>query len=186
MIECSGTIRIDGRDIYTVPREILRSRISTLTQDGVTVEESVRFNIYPFDNDKPNDQSILEILELVGIREHVESQGGIDTNMTSMKFSPGQKQLFFVARGILHHKTVGTKIVMMDEATSSMDYGVDKKIKDLIDHELKDCTIILIAHRPHSLDNADVVVKLDAGRVVEVTRRSQMVRDRQMDDAQVS
>ncbi|KAM3498333.1 hypothetical protein MY10362_008341 [Beauveria mimosiformis] len=174
MVECTGgTIRIDGRDITTVPREVLRSRITVLTQDGVEVEHSVRFNMYPFDDHQPTDQSILETLDLVGLSEQVQSQGGIEADMASMKFSPGQKQLFFVARGILHHKSVGSKIVLMDEATSSMDYGVDRQIQKLVDEQLTDCTIVLIAHRLHSLDNADVVVKLEAGRVVEVARRSQ-------------
>ncbi len=175
MIECSGTIRIDGRDISTVPREALRSRITTLTQDGVEVEQSVRFNMYPFNGHKPpSDEAILDLLNQVGLREYVQSHGGIDAEMTSMKFSPGQKQLFFVARGILHHQNVGSKIVMMDEATSSMDYGVDKEIQKLIDEHLKDCTIVLIAHRLHSLDNADVVVELEAGKVVGVTRRKEV------------
>ncbi|KAM3457637.1 hypothetical protein NHJ6243_007726 [Beauveria neobassiana] len=169
MIDCTGgTIRIDGRDITTIPREVLRSRITVLTQDGVEVEHSVRFNMYPFDDHQPTDESILETLDLVGLSERVQSQGGVEASMASMQFSPGQKQLFFVARGILHHKSVGSKIVMMDEATSSMDYGVDRQIQKLIDEQLTDCTIVLIAHRLHSLDNADVVVKLEAGKVVEV------------------
>ncbi|KAM3520142.1 hypothetical protein MY4038_009535 [Beauveria bassiana] len=172
MIECTGgTIRIDGRDITTIPREVLRSRITVLTQDGVEVDHSVRFNMYPFDGHQPTDESILETLDLVGLSEQVQSQGGVEAAMASMQFSPGQKQLFFVARGILHHRSVGSKIVMMDEATSSMDYGVDRQIQKLIDEQLTDCTIVLIAHRLHSLDNADVVVKLEAGKVVEVARR---------------
>ncbi|KAH8719595.1 ABC transporter atnG [Beauveria bassiana] len=172
MIECTGgTIRIDGRDITTIPREVLRSRITVLTQDGVEVEHSVRFNMYPFDDHQPTDESILETLDLVGLSEQVQSQGGVEVAMASMQFSPGQKQLFFVARGILHHKSVGSKIVMTDEATSSMDYGVDRQIQKLIDEQLTNCTIVLIAHRLHSLDNADVVVKLEAGKVVEVARR---------------
>ncbi|KAJ4150126.1 hypothetical protein LMH87_010891 [Akanthomyces muscarius] len=122
--------------------------------------------MYPFNGHKPpSDEAILDLLKQVGLREYVQSHGGIDVEMTSMKFSPGQKQLFFVARGIFHHQNVGSKIVMMDEATSSMDYGVDKEIQKLIDEHLKDCTIVLIAHRLHSLDNADVVVELEAGKV---------------------
>ncbi|KAJ6785356.1 hypothetical protein PWT90_03231 [Aphanocladium album] len=171
MIECSGTVRIDGRDISTVPRELLRSRITTLTQDGVEVSESIRFNMFPFAESKPDDESILGMLDLVDLGQCVRSQGGLDADMASLKLTPGQKQLFFVARGILHHTTLKTKLVMMDEATSSMDYGVDKKIQELIDGHLNDCTVFLIAHRLHSLDNADVVVKLEAGKVIEVTRR---------------
>ncbi|OAR03170.1 hypothetical protein LLEC1_03577 [Akanthomyces lecanii] len=181
MVECSGIIRIDGRDISTVPREILRSRITTLTQDGVEVEQSVRFNMYPFDECKPTDESILGILNLVGLEEHVQLQGGIDADMATMKFSPGQKQLFFVARGILHHQNVRSKIVMMDEATSSMEYGVDTQIQNLLDKQLKNCTLVLLAHRLHSLDNADVVVKLDAGKVNGVKRRSRAALPGQFD-----
>ncbi|TQV98201.1 ABC multidrug transporter [Cordyceps javanica] len=170
MIEFSGTIRIDGRDISTIPREVLRSRITTLTQDGVEVDQSVRFNMYPFDENKPTDDAILEMLNLVGLGPHVLSQGGIDAKMSSMKFSSGQKQLFFIARGVLHHKNARTNIVMMDEATSSIDSIFDEQIQKLMHEQLKDCTLILISHRLHSLGTVDMVVKLDAGSIADVKK----------------
>ncbi|KAK8147617.1 hypothetical protein G3M48_001285 [Beauveria asiatica] len=120
--------------ILGTPFTSVAEKMPILTQDGLEVEHSVRFNMYPFDGHQPTDESILETLDLVGLSE---------------------------------------QIVLLDEATSSMDYGVDQQIQKLADEQLTDCTIDLIVHRVHSLDNADVVVKLEAGRVVEVARRSQ-------------
>ena len=69
LIEFSGSISVDDREIKTVPRNLLRSRITTLTQDGVELKGTVRFNMFPFDAPMPSDDHIIAALEGVGARE---------------------------------------------------------------------------------------------------------------------
>lgn len=176
MIECSGgSILIDGRDIATVPRERLRSRITTMTQDGVEVKATLRYNLYPFAGPKPTDELMVETLKRVEIWDYIASQenGGLDSEMADVGLSQGQKQLFFVARAILHQATNGTKLVIVDEATSSMDYDVDERMQKVMDEAFAGCTVVVIAHRPHVLESAKTVIHLDSGKVATITRRGQ-------------
>lgn len=181
MIECSGgSISIDGRDIATVPREVLRARITTLTQEGIEVRASLRYNLYPFDGPAPTEDLMVSTLDRVGLWGYITSQnaGNLDAEMSELQFSQGQKQLFFLARAVLHQATRETKIVIMDEATSSMDYEIDQRVQRIASEAFAECTVVIIAHRPHVLEGVDVVVRLESGRVITVQARST--------DAQVS
>ncbi|KAJ6781136.1 hypothetical protein PWT90_04855 [Aphanocladium album] len=171
MTEFEGTLRIDGRDSKTVDREILRQRITTLTQDGVELRGSLRFNVYPFGGTKPDDETIMATLQSLGLEEQVVGHGGLDGDMLDMRFSVSQKQLFFLARGILHHQTMKTRIILMDEATSAMDSDANTNLQELFDERFANCTVLQISHRSDSFRAADLHVKLDSGRVVGVERK---------------
>lgn len=170
MAEFSGTVSIDGRNSKTVARETLRQRITTLTQDGVELRGSFRFNVYPFPDPKPSDEAILATLQSLGLENHVARHGGLDGDIAEMRFSVSQKQLFFLARGILHQQTMDTRIVLMDEATSAMDSDANADLQELLDETFADCTVLQIAHRPDSFRDADVHIKLDSGQLASVER----------------
>lgn len=171
MAEFSGTIRLDGQNTKTVARETLRQRIITLTQDGVELKGSLRFNLYPFADPKPSDDAIMATLQSLGLEDQVTRHGGLDGDMVDMRFSVSQKQLFFLARGILHQQTMKTGLVLMDEATSAMDSDANIELQQLLDTAFADCTVLQIAHRPDSFRGADVLIKLDSGRLVNIERR---------------
>lgn len=151
MVDFTGAISIDGRDTRTISRELLRSRITTLTQDGVELKGSVRFNIYPYAGPKPHDREVVSFLETLGIWDPIERNGGLDGDIANLSFSVSNRQLFFLARSILHNNTMKTKIVLMDEVTSAMDADADEQLRELIDKAFAGCTILQIAHREDSI-----------------------------------
>ncbi|KAJ6785360.1 hypothetical protein PWT90_03235 [Aphanocladium album] len=162
LAEFNGTISIDGRNSKTVAREMLRQRITTLVQDGLELRGSLRFNVYPFPGLKPSDEDIIAILASLGLEDHVTRHGGLDTDISDLRFSASQKQLIYLARGLLHQQTTDTRIVLMDEATSAMDNDANSELQDLLDNAFAECTVLQISHRPESFRAADVLVKLDA------------------------
>ena len=166
MVDFTGAISIDGRNTTTISRELLRSRITTLTQDGVELKGSVRFNIYPFAGPKPHDRQVISTLETLGIWGPIEHNGGLDGDIANLSFSVSNKQLFALARGILHNNTMNTKVVLMDEVTSAMDADADEQLRGLIVEAFAGCTILQIAHREDSVRNADVHFRLDSGRLI--------------------
>lgn len=171
MIEFTGNVSIDGYDTKNVPRQLLRERITTLTQDGVELRGSIRFNLFPFVGPKPDDELITSTLQSVGLWEHIECHGGLDSNIAEMRFSASQKQLLFLARGILHHKEAKTKIVLMDEATSAMDHDATADLRVLLDATFADCTVLQIAHREDAFRHVDVAVRLHSGGLESVVRK---------------
>ncbi|ATY58701.1 ABC multidrug [Cordyceps militaris] len=170
MVDFTGTISIDGRNSRSVPREFLRSRITTMTQEGVQLKGSVRFNLYPFAGPKPDDSLVTSTLQSVGLLHHIDRHGGLDKVISSMRFSVSQKQLLFLARGILHHKTMKTSIVIMDEATSAMDNGTDDMLQELLGDAFAACTVLQIAHRDETFRDLDVRIRLDLGQLLGVER----------------
>ncbi|KAJ6788184.1 hypothetical protein PWT90_06047 [Aphanocladium album] len=172
LIEFSGSISVDNREIKTVPRHILRSRITTLTQEGVELKGTVRFNMFPFDAPTPADDHIIAALEGVGLWAHIEKHGGLDADIVNARLSHGHKQLLFIARAILHQEIMDTKIVLVDEATSSLDAEMDEHIQAIMDESFADCTVLNISHRRGTSDKIDLSIGLSTGEVVEVLRRS--------------
>lgn len=113
MIELSdGKITIDGLDISSLPRKTIRERLNALPQEPFFLKGSVRQNCDP--QESSSDEDILSALRKVCIWDYVETKGGLDAEVSQDFFSHGQKQLFCLARALLH----GSKIVIMDEATS--------------------------------------------------------------------
>ncbi|KAK2590420.1 hypothetical protein QQS21_011893 [Conoideocrella luteorostrata] len=161
----SGTISIDSTPLSSVPRESLRSKIITVSQDQFVLPGTIRENIDPFQ--EYASEEILQSLREVGLGDIINDQtDGLNTKFDEDTLSHGQKQLFFVARAVLR-KGIG-KLVLLDEATSSIDQDTEQMIRAVIDTEFKSHTVITIAHRLDTVIHYDKVVVLDAGRVVEV------------------
>lgn len=172
LMEFSGSINIDGRGIKTIPRHILRSRITTMTQEGVEFKGTIRMNIFPFTITPPPDDEIIATLGRVGIWEHINRHGGLHADIVNAGLSHGQKQLLFLARAILHQRSMKTKIVLVDEATSSLDSETDATMQELMAEAFANCTVVTIAHQGDYSAGKDLIVELDSGNVVRVERRS--------------
>lgn len=159
----SGSIHIDGIDITSVPLNELRSRISIIPQDPILFRGTIRKNLDPFDQYKI--QQIMDALECVNLKAKVNSlKQGIDTPVSesNTSFSAGERQLLCMARALLRK----TKILVLDEATSSMDNETEKTIHDTILKVFKECTVLKIAHRLQTVQDCDRILVMEDGKVI--------------------
>lgn len=160
----SGQILIDGLDISQLPRHDIRSRINSITQDGVFIQGSVRDNIDP--RGIHNLDAICDALEEVQILELIEEKGssGLSSDISELHLSQGQKQLFCLARALLNP----SQILVLDEATSTVDEHTDEIMQKVIRQNFGSQTIITVAHRLESILDHDTVVVLDGGEIAEM------------------
>ncbi|KAJ3497323.1 hypothetical protein NLG97_g1994 [Lecanicillium saksenae] len=175
LLKYKGTICIDNREIGTVCPDLLRSQITTITQSGIHLLGSVKFNLDPFDASlRPptsivTDEMCVSMLQKVGLWDIIRARGGLTARMKDMKFSEGQRQLFQFARAMVHHKSMRTKIILMDEATSSLDEETEAQILTIINTAFAGCTKVVVSHRPAALGSSDFLIRLNAGQVEPVT-----------------
>jgi ATP-binding cassette, subfamily C (CFTR/MRP), member 1 len=168
----SGTIKIDNLDLSLIPRHHIRSRLNALSQEPFFLTGSVRQNLDPYDS--ATSASCISALEKVKLWDVIEKKGGLDVELSEDMLSHGQRQLFCLARAILRPG----KIVVLDEATSSVDRETDRLMQRVIREEFAGRTIIAIAHRLETILDFDQVVVMDAGRIVEVGEPGRLVRER--------
>lgn len=175
MIDYTGSILIDGRELHTIPREIVRSRMITLAQDGLQLQGTVRLNLDPADRASRNqlgDEALIRALTRVGLWDSIQYFGGLDLDMASANFSHGQLQLFAIARATLQKAHTSTsKIVLLDEATSSVDSDTDRKMQSIIADAFADCTLFMVSHRLYAFDRMSKVIMLNDGQIEDTLVR---------------
>ena len=157
----SGSISIDDVDLSTVSRRVIRQRLTAIPQETLIIPGSMRENIDPFKTS--NVDEIVSALEKVGLASVIADRGGIETDMTDIGLSQGELQLFAVARALLRP----SKVLVVDEMTSSMDHLSEKRVLDLVRTEFEGSTVLAVAHRLATIVNFDMVIVLDAGCLVE-------------------
>ncbi|KAJ3494640.1 hypothetical protein NLG97_g3948 [Lecanicillium saksenae] len=190
-LRCSGAIKVDGIDISTIPPDTLRSRVVTVSQDQIKLEASIRVNLLPFTLNIPTgaldekqqaqaqekDAKLRALLERLGLWSHLEGKSGLDTMLDDAGYSHGEMQLFCLARGILRHQDTGSKLVLMDEVTSSVAHDREGVVQELMKEYFADCTVLVIGHRKSSVQNVDLTVELSKVRPVSAGRRRDVVMD---------
>ncbi|EAL67254.1 ABC transporter C family protein [Dictyostelium discoideum AX4] len=165
MVECSkGSIFIDGVDISKVGLHELRDALGIVPQDPFIFSGSIRMNIDPFN--KYTDDEIWTALEKVKLKDAISSmplklESGVQENGDGLSF--GQKQLLCLSRTILKN----SKVVLMDEATSGIDYVTAALLKQTIDENFNDCTMLTIAHRLDTIIDSTKIAVIDKGELVE-------------------
>jgi ATP-binding cassette, subfamily C (CFTR/MRP), member 4 len=174
MQRIEGQIKIDGVDTQSLTLVELRKNISIIPQDPILFSGSLRSNLDPFEENK--DEAIWNVLSLVELKETVSSlAGGLEAKISDggSNFSLGQRQLICLGRALLRKN----KILVLDEATASVDYETDSLIQKTITSEFADCTVLTIAHRLHTVINADRILVMDAGRCVEFDHPYNLLKD---------
>ncbi|PMB63589.1 ABC transporter C family member 10 [Beauveria bassiana] len=161
----SGTIVIDGIDITTIPRQVIRERLLIATQDPLIIPASLRVNIDPEGN--ATDEVVSTVLKRVGLAHLVERLGGFDHEVKADDLSRGEQLLLGLARLILSKKS-DKGILLLDEATSNLDADAEEAIQRVLKEDFEAYTKIVVAHHLHTILDSDVMVVMEQGRLVEV------------------
>ena len=160
-----GRITIDDTDLRDVTQDSLRRQLGVVPQEGFLFAGTVRDNI-AFGRPHASPEEVASAARAVGAHEFIMGlEGGYETNLQERgtRLSLGQRQLVAFARALL----ADPRVLILDEATSSVDIGTEKKIEDALGKLLSDRTAFVIAHRLSTIRNADLIVVLEHGRVVE-------------------
>ena len=166
----AGAVRIDGQDIRDVTQASLRAAIGIVPQDTVLFNDSIRYNI-GYGRPGAGDDEIEQAARLASIHDFVVSlPQGYDTRVgeRGLKLSGGEKQRVAIARTILK----GPRILIFDEATSALDTHTEKEIQDSLREVSKDRTTLIVAHRLSTVVDADEILVLEHGRIVERGRHA--------------
>ncbi|XP_052799904.1 ATP-binding cassette sub-family C member 9-like isoform X2 [Mya arenaria] len=165
MIEISGgEILIDGRNIAHIALPELRSKLAIIPQDPILFTGTIRYNLDP--GGELEDGNLWTALESVQLKDTIEAlPDKLDSRVSEggENFSIGQKQLFCLARAFLREN----RILVLDEATASIDLETDNKLQTVIGTVFKNRTVITIAHRISTIMKYDRVMTMDHGRMVE-------------------
>ena len=161
----SGEIRIDNQNIAELSRSGLRGNVAIVLQDTVLFTDTVRNNL-KYANETATQEQLDRAVDMSRCKELIDMlPQGFDTILTSAgaNISQGQRQLLAIARAFV----ADPEILILDEATSNVDTRTEKAIQTAMQHIMQDRTSIIIAHRLSTIRDADLIVVMDQGRIIE-------------------
>ena len=164
---------IDGKDVRHYTLKSLRQNVSLVAQDALLFSASIRDNLL-YARPDASEEMLWQALELANMREFVEAApSGIDTVIgeRGVKISGGQRQRLALARAFLKD----SKVVILDEATSAVDSESENLIHEAMERLMEGRTVFLIAHRLRSAIDADLIVVLDGGNIVETGGHAELL-----------
>ncbi len=171
-----GEITIDGININDIPKQELRKNISIVLQDAVLFETTIRENI-KYGNENASDEEVKNSAEMSNASYFIErlpQKYEAYLSESGSNLSQGQKQLLTIARTIL----ADPKILILDEATSSVDTRTEKNIQDAMVKLMKNRTSLIIAHRLSTIQDADIIIVVDDGKVVEKGNHKELLNQK--------
>lgn len=169
-----GELFLDGQDIRVFDIESLRARIALVNQDVVLIHDSLRNNLLFGLERAASDTELEQVLSDASLQDMMKSlPSGLDTRLgdRGLTLSGGQRQRVAIARALLRK----APILILDEATSSLDSRTERDVQNAIENVVKGCTSLVIAHRLSTIQRADWVVVFHEGRVVEQGKLQDLV-----------
>ena len=168
-----GQITIDSEDIRNLTKHSLRNLMGLVTQDSILFNETIKNNILIGKQDA-TDEEIINALKIANAWEFVKDlPKGIDTNIgdSGGKLSGGQKQRLSIARAVLKNPP----LMILDEATSALDTESERLVQVALENMMKNRTSIVIAHRLSTIQNADEIIVMQKGQIVEQGTHNQLL-----------
>ncbi len=170
----SGQILIDGTDIQNYNLQSLRSKIGLVTQEAILFNDTVKANIsYGLEN--ISDEQIISAAQSANAWPFIKKMdNGLDTIIgeRGVKLSGGEKQRLSIARAILKNPPV----LILDEATSSLDTVSERLVQEAIDTLMKNRTVLVIAHRLSTVIHADQIAVLDRGKIIDTGSHEKLLK----------
>lgn len=173
LVDYSGRITVDSIDIRELPDLFVQYRIVAISPHLLEFPGTLRHNLDPlhgtrYGNTLP-DSTIIDVLKKLTLWREVVGRGAtLDSPMTDMGLSRGQREVLAVARGLLRQKHLQSKIVMLDGVLNSADPTLDLLVNRVLAEELRGCTLIKVTHHLATLDDAEQVIKIKKGRIESV------------------
>ena len=167
-----GALRIDGNNVRKISFSSLRGSMGIVTQEVILFNDTIRKNI-AYGQSDVTEEAIQKAAEAANALEFIkQTPDGFDTLIgeRGVNLSGGQKQRLAIARALLKNPP----ILILDEATSALDTESEKKVQKAIEVLMKDRTVLVIAHRLSTVQNADKIVVLDKGKILEVGSHNEL------------
>ncbi|MEM7484833.1 MAG: ABC transporter ATP-binding protein [Bacteroidota bacterium] len=169
-----GEILIDGTNIKDITKKSLRGLMGLVTQDSILFNDTVKNNI-ALGKEGASEDEIIEAAKVANAHDFIrELPNGYDTNIgdSGNKLSGGQKQRLSIARAVLKNPP----IMILDEATSALDTESERLVQDALEKMMQNRTSLVIAHRLSTIQNADSIVVLSKGKIVEQGTHDELMR----------
>lgn len=161
----SGTVRVDGQDVRGLTQASLRNQLGLVPQDVVLFNDTIRTNV-AYARPDASDDEVREAMARAQLLDFVDNlPDGLDTRVgeRGLKLSGGEKQRVGIARVIL----ADPAILVLDEATSALDSATEAAVQTALDEASRGRTTLMVAHRLSTVQNADEIIVLEAGRIIE-------------------
>lgn len=168
-----GEIKIDGTNIKEITKKSLRNLMGLVTQDSILFNDTVKNNI-SLGKENATDEEIIDALKIANAWEFVkELPDSIHTNIgdSGNKLSGGQKQRLSIARAVLKNPP----IMILDEATSALDTESERLVQKALENMMRNRTSIVIAHRLSTIQNADNIIVMQRGEIVEQGKHEELL-----------
>ena len=170
----SGDIKIDGVNIKDLSRENIHDLFTMVLQDTWLFNGTVKENIV-YNNENVTDEEVIDVCKKVGVHHFIKTlPNGYDSVLSDIdSVSSGQRQLLTIARGMIDHKP----LLILDEATSNVDTRTEELVQKAMDKLSEGKTSFIIAHRLSTIKNADLILVMKDGNIIEQGNHDELIRE---------